>query len=187
MPRFTSTFQRQQSYILRPTTWFAFSPKAITALKSTKHHSCLRQDASDVALEYPHGHGILEAISPAIAAEAVYEFVSAASKYLSGLRSIFCANILKEAITKHDITKHKIDLLESRREGNYKYKKARDAVKKVIDAATNPKDDQTEKVDEARVERLLQCLHTVWIHVRRYFLELLMVRVVIMIWRKNMK
>ncbi|KAI8950502.1 hypothetical protein F4801DRAFT_602237 [Xylaria longipes] len=235
----------------------------------------------DAAPECPHGHGPMEAISPMIAAESLHQFVSAANKYLRGPSSIFSADVLEEAIKKHDIAKHKIDLLlriEEKRTTRFaneyeaerarfwgyiqgattrlrtqqqdqgvnkdakdettdsvviedddainkqgtsgkderpppdpvvirnakraivkytkickreirerddswytiecslevideKYKKARDVVKKAIDAATNAEDDQTEKVDKAQAERLLQHLRTVWVDARHYFLE----------------
>ncbi|KAI0450491.1 hypothetical protein F5B21DRAFT_528901 [Xylaria acuta] len=235
----------------------------------------------DPVPECPHCHRLLEAISPAITAEALYEFVSAANKYLSRPRGNFSTDVLKAAIKKHDIALHKTGILlttdekeiirlpcgyederirfwgyiegaatrlhaqqqvrdlnkntndkatedvaaekdnainkqglsgederprpdpvvirnakkaivkykrickQEIREKNDdlnsaqwglevidgKYKKARDVVKKAIDDATDPEDDQAEKVDKARAERLLQCLRTVWLDARRYFLE----------------
>ncbi|KAH8157370.1 hypothetical protein CIB48_g10877 [Xylaria polymorpha] len=61
----------------------------------------------------PHGHGSMEVISPAIAAVALDEFISIACRYLDLPHTVFSADLLKEAIKKHDIAKHKINLLLS--------------------------------------------------------------------------
>ncbi|KAI0545077.1 hypothetical protein F4679DRAFT_562281 [Xylaria curta] len=129
-----------------------------------------------------------------IAFEALAKFTSAVSRFISDRRDICCIDISKEAIEKHDIAKYKIDLLLRIDEEIIRaqvwswingsaarlrtqqisilwtlYKKALNVVKKAVDATTNLKDDQSEKIDKTRVGILLQGLHTIWTHARDHF------------------
>ncbi|KAI0466965.1 hypothetical protein F4859DRAFT_526245 [Xylaria cf. heliscus] len=67
----------------------------------------------DLDSESPDSHESPEAVSALIASVALNEFVTVAHTYLNGPRSIYSADLLEEAIKKHNIAKHKIDLLLS--------------------------------------------------------------------------
>ncbi|KAI3325107.1 hypothetical protein HD806DRAFT_553238 [Xylariaceae sp. AK1471] len=67
----------------------------------------------DPSIECPNGHGPMEVISIAIAAEALEELREATNKYLSGPGGFFATEVWKEVMSKNEIAKHKISLLDT--------------------------------------------------------------------------